>query len=553
MGIYLQASYVFGISNDIPDNLFYVEENTILYPAGNNIILFNVEQKLQRFVPIGDQAEGITSIAVSSDRHVFAAAARSSPKPIINVYDLHTFRKRRQLTPIDNITSREFTSLSFSMDSKYLAAQCGKPEWTLHFYAWEKGKSIATISTSSVPEKAVNQISINPYDGTEICVVGQGFINIYRYSEGVLRPIHVNIPEQNFLCHCFVSIDRLVVGSEQGSLFLIKNGVFIQDLSFSNQSPVRCLQTMKQGFACGGGGGSVNVYEFKTPEKIDLLKQIPLPDAESIVTGMAATTVEGTLLAEINTNQVLKVNLSPSELSKNETLKFDSFTDTFHYGSIVGLDLCIRKPLLVTCSTDKSVRLWNYMTGTCEMVKHFGEDACSVAMHPSGLYILVGFVDKLRLMNILMDDLRPIREFSIRSCRECRFSNGGHVFAAAHGNIVQIFSTWNFDNIENLKGHNGKVKSLYWSPDDGTLVSAGSDGAVYSWKIKSMKREHEHILKSCVYNSAVCSPNGKIMYAVGSDKMIKEITESSVTKEFDAGSIQTQIAISNSGRMMFVG
>lgn len=120
-----------------------------------------------------------------------------------------------------------------------------------------------------------------------------------------------------------------------------------------------------------------------------------------------------------------------------------------------------------------------------------------------------------------MDDFRPMREFSIRSCRECRFSNGGHMFAAAHGNIIQLFSTWTLQSIDNLKGHNGKVKSLHWTSDDGTLVSAGMDGAVYSWKIRLMKREHEHILKSCTYNSAVCSPDGATMYAVGSDKLVK--------------------------------
>jgi hypothetical protein len=52
------------------------------------------------------------------------------------------------------------------------------------------------------------------------------------------------------------------------------------------------------------------------------------------------------------------------------------------------------------------------------LIKYFGEDAYSVAMHPSGLYVLVGFIDKLRLMNILVDDLRPVKEFSIRFCRE---------------------------------------------------------------------------------------------------------------------------------------
>jgi WD40 repeat protein len=99
-------------------------------------------------------------------------------------------------------------------------------------------------------------------------------------------------------------------------------------------------------------------------------------------------------------------------------MKFESFTDAFHHGSILSLDLCIRKPLLVTCSSDKSIKVWNYVTGVCEMTKYFGEDAYSVAMHPSGLYILVGFIDKLRLMNILMNDLGLVKEFSVRACRE---------------------------------------------------------------------------------------------------------------------------------------
>lgn len=43
------------------------------------------------------------------------------------------------------------------------------------------------------------------------------------------------------------------------------------------------------------------------------------------------------------------------------------------------------------------------------------------------------------------------------------------------------------------------------------------------------------------------------MYAVGADKMVKEITESIVTKEFEGNQIMTQIALSNSGRMLFVG
>ena len=53
-----------------------------------------------------------------------------------------------------------------------------------------------------------------------------------------------------------------------------------------------------------------------------------------------------------------------------------------------------------------------------ELYKVFQEEAFSIALHPSGLYILVGFSDKLRLMNILIDDIRIFKEFTIRGCRE---------------------------------------------------------------------------------------------------------------------------------------
>lgn len=104
---------------------------------------------------------------------------------------------------------------------------------------------------------------------------------------------------------------------------------------------------------------------------------------------------------------------------------------------------------------------------------------------------------------------------------KCRFSNGGHLFAAAHGNNVQIFKTWTFDAVVTLKGHRGKVKSLSWSSDDSRLITSGSDGAVYIWSTDTYKREHEYVLKGCGFTSAVCTANGSTAYAVGSDRTLK--------------------------------
>ena len=83
------------------------------------------------------------------------------------------------------------------------------------------------------------------------------------------------------------------------------------------------------------------------------------------------------------------------------------------------------------------------------------------------------------------------------------------------------------------------------------LVSAGSDGAVYSWSVRELKRESEHILKNCNYTCAVASSDGKTVWAVGSDRILKEISDSVVTREIDYAINLSQIIMSNSGRMMF--
>ena len=186
-------------------------------------------------------------------------------------------------------------------------------------------------------------------------------------------------------------------------------------------------------------------------------------------------------------------------------------------------------------------------------------------------------------MNLLMDDIRPYKEFAIKGCPECRFSTGGHWFAAVNGNTIQIYSTYTCEAYGNLRGHNGKVRSISWTADDARLVSAGMDGAVYEWQLNGFKRVSENVLKSCAYTCAVCTPDARSIYAVGSDMKLKarrrrprphpaapgpsplahsppthpapspsqEISDSNINRDYESGCVISQVALSTSGRMLF--
>jgi WD40 repeat protein len=169
----------------VKDNIHYVDEQTVLYPAGSNIVLYSIEQKTQKFIPISDKGESITALALSSNKKILAVAERSE-KPQVIIYDVATIRKRKVLQ-ITETECKDFISIAFSNDSKYLITQSGAPDWTLYYWSWEKAKIMATIRTSNLQGSPISQISFNPADVTQICVTGDGIFKLFRYSEGILK------------------------------------------------------------------------------------------------------------------------------------------------------------------------------------------------------------------------------------------------------------------------------------------------------------------------------------------------------------------------------
>ena len=84
--------------------------------------------------------------------------------------------------------------------------------------------------------------------------------------------------------------------------------------------------------------------------------------------------------------------------------------------------MCLRKPLVAATSVDRSVRIWNWQDMSLELVKQFQDEAYSIAIHPNGLLVVVGFADKLRLMAVLLDDLKacPYNDVAtFAACLDC--------------------------------------------------------------------------------------------------------------------------------------
>jgi hypothetical protein len=60
----------------------------------------------------------------------------------------------------------------------------------LLFWSWEKPKLLASIKSQAGP---IHQVSMNPDDNNQICVIGNGFARLYRFSEGQFKQLNYKI------------------------------------------------------------------------------------------------------------------------------------------------------------------------------------------------------------------------------------------------------------------------------------------------------------------------------------------------------------------------
>ncbi|KAL3977716.1 pleckstrin-like domain containing family A member 3 [Sarotherodon galilaeus] len=580
-----QSHFIFGVRTGVRNNLCFFDEQTVVFPSGNSCVCFNTVQRWQRFISGSERSQGMRAMTISSNRR-YLAVSDYGERAAVTVFDLqHEQGRKRKVLSAGDMSVQEFICIAFSPDSKYLIGLTGGPEWMLILWLWEKHKLLATLKTTNT-NNPVTQVSFNPYNNTQLCVSGTGVFKLFRYSEGALKQSSVaKVESINFLCHTWMSEHRVIAGTDTGRLLVFESGDLRREISMTSvqgqsarqvevkkikdanvdEGPsvpsITAILSYSKGFACSRGPGTVFLFEQTDDNGYRKTREIKIPvdaywtsaEYQQIDT-ICISPAEETLAISTNRGQLYSVSLSSVDMNKEDKLHFEFLSQSFHSSSITGLSICIRKPLIATCSLDRSVRIWNYETKVLELYKEFQEEAYSVALHPTGLFILVGFSDRLRLMNLLIDDIRTFKEFTVRSCRECAFSNGGHMFAAVNGNIIQIYSVTSFDNILNLKGHNGKVCRIEWSLDDSRVVSCGVDGAVYEWNTQSGKRESESVLKSCSYTGVAFSSDCKTILAVGTDLTLKEIQDCQVLREVPADeTAHTALAVSHSGRVVFTG
>ena len=195
---------------------------------------------------------------------------------------------------------------------------------------------------------------------------------------------------------------------------------------------------------------------------------------------MTLNSNEETLAVAMQNNNIGIVNVKSIWQSDNlnNEVKFDLVCRGFHNGSITGLDVAIQRPIIATCSRDDStIRLWNYITGQCELAREYfvledkavrnqAKPLISIAMHPSGYQLAASFIDKIQIHHILHDGLRKLKSIELRNAYLIKYSRGGQYFFAIEKKSIYVYNAYTFNELRKIDVITPKIYSLVFADLD---------------------------------------------------------------------------------------
>jgi hypothetical protein len=60
--------HIFGLKGDVKDCIHHADESVVAYPAGHNIVIYNSEDRKQKFIHGTEESEGITALAMAPSK-----------------------------------------------------------------------------------------------------------------------------------------------------------------------------------------------------------------------------------------------------------------------------------------------------------------------------------------------------------------------------------------------------------------------------------------------------------------------------------------------------
>ncbi|TMS08587.1 cilia- and flagella-associated protein 44 [Larimichthys crocea] len=417
----LHLSHSFGFDSGRRGNLQLLNDRTLIFIAGNLLVLLDVFTKEQRYIR-SCSGGGIGAITTHPSKEYFVVAEKGN-KPNIIVYEYPSLRPYRILR---GGTERAYSFVNFNRDGSLLASVGNAPDFMMTLWDWRQELMHSCMATS----KEVYRLSFSPHNPGLFTSSGAGHIMFCKFGssftseklQGVMGPFG-NIPATNIEGYMELPDGKVVSGSDWGNLLLWEGNMV--KVEICRKGGRNCHAGIVQPFALEdgqlmtmGSDGAVRGWDFEsidTANSKSSSSRFEMEPMNEMVVGhnvclssivRSSVTDSFVWFAQDSNGAIWKLDLSFTYTTPDPECLF-----SFHAGPIQGLDVSRKSHLMATTSLDRSIRVFDFLAKKELTTIRFSQGGTCLSWAPtlvnqSGGLLVTGFKDGVVRLLELYDPQR---------------------------------------------------------------------------------------------------------------------------------------------------
>uniref|UniRef100_A0A3Q2XCV2 EMAP like 5 n=1 Tax=Hippocampus comes TaxID=109280 RepID=A0A3Q2XCV2_HIPCM len=475
---HLRLEWVYGYrGHQCRNNLYYTAAKEIVYFVAGVGVVYNTREHKQKFY-LGHN-DDIISLALHPER-VLVATGQVGKEPYICVWDSYTVQT---VSILKDVHSHGVACLAFDLEGQCLVSVGLDSKNTICVWDWRRGKVLAAAPGHT---DRIFDISWDLYQPSKLVSCGVKHIKFWSLCGNALTPkrgVFGKTGElQTILCLACAKDEVTYSGALNGDIYVWKGINLMRTVQGAHGSGIFSMNACEEGFATGGRDGCVRLWDLN-------FKPITVIDLRETDQGYKGLSVRSVCWR----GDHILVGTQDSEIFEvvvHDRNKPFLIMQGHCEGELWALAVHPTKPLAMTGSDDRSVRIWSLIDHALIARCNMEEPIRCAAVSTDGIHLALGMKDGSFTI-LRVRDMTEVVHIKDRkeAIHELKYSpDGAHLAVGSNDNSVDIYGVvQRYKKVGECIGSNSFITHMDWSTDSKFLQSNDGSGRRLFYRMPSGK------------------------------------------------------------------
>nr|XP_015205768.1 PREDICTED: echinoderm microtubule-associated protein-like 5 isoform X3 [Lepisosteus oculatus] len=472
---HLRLEWVYGYrGHQCRNNLYYTAAKEIVYFVAGVGVVYNTREHKQKFY-LGHN-DDIISLALHPER-VLVATGQVGKEPYICVWDSYTVQT---VSILKDIHTHGIACLAFDLEGQCLVSVGLDSKNTICVWDWRRGKVLAAAPGHT---DRIFDISWDLYQPSKLVSCGVKHIKFWSLCGNALTPKRGVFGKtgdlQTILCLACARDEVTYSGALNGDIYVWKGISLVRTVQGAHGSGIFSMNACEEGFATGGRDGCVRLWDLN-------FKPITVIDLRETDQGYKVTRGENCRGLSVRSvcwrGDHILVGTQDSEIFEvvvHERNKPFLIMQGHCEGELWALAVHPTKPLAMTGSDDRSVRIWSLIDHALIARCNMEEPIRCAAVSTDGIHLALGMKDGSFTV-LRVRDMTEVVHVKDRkeAIHELKYSpDGAHLAVGSNDNAVDIYGVvQRYKKVGECIGSTSFITHMDWSADSKYLQTNDGSG-----------------------------------------------------------------------------